>query len=104
MGLSTVTVKLVSIDGIMHVAHSTGTEPVDSAYEAINLIVKVCNSINALLCYHFCLILNAIFNFHICKHLALSMVKYLVHILHYYNGVYRPTYMKKNIHCFVSCS
>ncbi|XP_061351609.1 LOW QUALITY PROTEIN: probable 2-isopropylmalate synthase [Gastrolobium bilobum] len=40
MGLSTATVKLVSIDGSTNVACSVGTGPVDSAYKAVNLIVK----------------------------------------------------------------
>ncbi|KAJ1422406.1 Zinc finger, RING/FYVE/PHD-type [Sesbania bispinosa] len=40
MDLSTATVKLVSLDGSMHVACSIGTGPMDSAYKAINLIVK----------------------------------------------------------------
>ena len=41
LGLSTATVKLVSIDGSTHVACSVGTGPVDSAYKAVDLIVKV---------------------------------------------------------------
>ncbi|KAK7395589.1 hypothetical protein VNO78_16152 [Psophocarpus tetragonolobus] len=40
LGLSTATVKLVTIDGITHVACSTGKGAVDSAYKAINLIVQ----------------------------------------------------------------
>ncbi|CAJ1779924.1 unnamed protein product [Sphenostylis stenocarpa] len=40
LGLSTATVKLVSIDGTTHVACSIGTGAVDSAYKAINIIVK----------------------------------------------------------------
>ncbi|XP_057437388.1 probable 2-isopropylmalate synthase isoform X2 [Lotus japonicus] len=40
VGFSTATVKLFSIDGSMHVACSIGTGPVDSAYKAINHIVK----------------------------------------------------------------
>jgi hypothetical protein len=41
LGLSTATVKLLSADGEEHVACSLGTGPVDSAYKAVNLIVKV---------------------------------------------------------------
>ncbi|KAG2405151.1 2-isopropylmalate synthase [Vigna angularis] len=40
LGLSTTTVKLVNIDGTTHVACSIGTGVVDSAYRAINIIVK----------------------------------------------------------------
>ncbi|KHN34617.1 Putative 2-isopropylmalate synthase [Glycine soja] len=40
MGSSTATIKLVTSDGITHVACSVGVGPVDSAYKAINLIVK----------------------------------------------------------------
>ncbi|XP_047165078.1 2-isopropylmalate synthase 1, chloroplastic-like [Vigna umbellata] len=40
LGLSTSTVKLLSSDGSTHVACSVGTGPVDSAYKAIDLIVK----------------------------------------------------------------
>lgn len=42
LGLSTATVKLVSDDGSTHVACAIGTGPVDSAYKAVDLIVKVC--------------------------------------------------------------
>lgn len=41
LGLSTATVKLVDADGKEHVACSMGAGPVDSAYKAIDLIVKV---------------------------------------------------------------
>ncbi|KAI3875335.1 hypothetical protein MKX03_035779 [Papaver bracteatum] len=42
LGLSTATVKLISVvDGVEHVACSVGTGPVDAAYKAINLITKV---------------------------------------------------------------
>lgn len=41
LGLSTATVKLVSADGKEHIACSVGTGPVDSAYKAVDLIVKV---------------------------------------------------------------
>lgn len=41
LALSTATVKLISSDGKEHVACSTGTGPVDSAYKAVDLIVKV---------------------------------------------------------------
>ncbi|GAB2227821.1 hypothetical protein Droror1_Dr00009648 [Drosera rotundifolia] len=41
LGLSTATVKLVDADGVEQVACSVGTGPVDSAYKAIDLIVKV---------------------------------------------------------------
>ncbi|KAL2563615.1 hypothetical protein AAZX31_20G230400 [Glycine max] len=40
LGLSTATVKLLSSDGSTHVACSVGTGPVDSAYKAVDLIVK----------------------------------------------------------------
>ncbi|KAJ1385831.1 Pyruvate carboxyltransferase [Sesbania bispinosa] len=40
LGLSTATVKLVGQDGSTRVACSVGTGPVDSAYKAIDLIVK----------------------------------------------------------------
>ncbi|GLT80673.1 hypothetical protein SLA2020_521000 [Shorea laevis] len=40
LGLSTATVKLIGADGSQHVACSVGTGPVDSAYKAIDLIVK----------------------------------------------------------------
>ncbi|TKY62814.1 2-isopropylmalate synthase [Spatholobus suberectus] len=40
MGFSTATIKLVTIDGSTHVACSVATGPVDSAYKAIDLIVK----------------------------------------------------------------
>ncbi|KAF8041337.1 hypothetical protein BT93_A0062 [Corymbia citriodora subsp. variegata] len=41
LGLSTATVKLIGADGKEHVACSVGTGPVDSAYKAVDLIVKV---------------------------------------------------------------
>ncbi|CAL9215451.1 unnamed protein product [Arabidopsis halleri] len=40
LGLSTATVKLADADGKEHVACSIGTGPVDSAYKAVDLIVK----------------------------------------------------------------
>ncbi|KAF4350090.1 hypothetical protein G4B88_008490 [Cannabis sativa] len=40
LGLSTATVKLIGSDGKEHVACSVGTGPVDSAYKAVDLIVK----------------------------------------------------------------
>lgn len=40
LGLSTATVKLIDADGNEHVACSVGTGPVDSAYKAVDLIVK----------------------------------------------------------------
>ncbi|GAV69939.1 HMGL-like domain-containing protein/LeuA_dimer domain-containing protein [Cephalotus follicularis] len=40
LGLSTATVKLVGVDGKEHVACAVGTGPVDSAYKAVDLIVK----------------------------------------------------------------
>lgn len=40
LGLSTATVKLIDADGEEHIACSVGTGPVDSAYNAIDLIVK----------------------------------------------------------------
>ena len=42
LGLSTATVKLIDADGMEHVACSVGTGPVDSAYKAVDMIVKVC--------------------------------------------------------------
>ncbi|XP_059280917.1 2-isopropylmalate synthase A-like [Lycium ferocissimum] len=41
LGLSTATVKLIDIDGQEHIACSVGTGPVDAAYKAVDLIVKV---------------------------------------------------------------
>ena len=41
LGLSTATVKLADADGKEHCACSMGTGPVDSAYKAVDLIVKV---------------------------------------------------------------
>ncbi|XP_071690261.1 2-isopropylmalate synthase A-like [Rutidosis leptorrhynchoides] len=41
LGLSTATVKLIDVDGKEHIACSTGTGPVDAAYKAVDLIVKV---------------------------------------------------------------
>ncbi|KAK4266498.1 hypothetical protein QN277_027405 [Acacia crassicarpa] len=40
LGLPTATVKLIDVDGKTHVACSVGTGPVDSAYKAIDLIIK----------------------------------------------------------------
>ncbi|CAN0923152.1 2-isopropylmalate synthase 1, chloroplastic [Linum grandiflorum] len=40
LGLSTATVKLTDANGEEHVACSVGTGPVDSAYKAVDLIVK----------------------------------------------------------------
>ncbi|XP_042986038.1 2-isopropylmalate synthase 1, chloroplastic-like isoform X3 [Carya illinoinensis] len=40
LGLSTATVKLIDANGREHVACSVGTGPVDSAYKAVDLIVK----------------------------------------------------------------
>lgn len=41
LGLSTATVKLTDADGKTHVTCSVGTGPVDAAYKAIDLIIKV---------------------------------------------------------------
>ncbi|KAL2242430.1 2-isopropylmalate synthase A-like [Sesamum indicum] len=41
LGLSTATVKLSGADGKKHIACSVGTGPVDAAYKAVDLIVKV---------------------------------------------------------------
>lgn len=41
LGLSTATVRLIDADGEEHIACSVGTGPVDSAYKAVDLIVKV---------------------------------------------------------------
>lgn len=40
LGLSTATVKLVDANGLAHVACAVGTGPVDSAYKAVDSIVK----------------------------------------------------------------
>ncbi|KAG7036701.1 2-isopropylmalate synthase 2, chloroplastic, partial [Cucurbita argyrosperma subsp. argyrosperma] len=40
LGLSTATVKLLDADGKEHVACAVGTGPVDSAYKAVDLIIK----------------------------------------------------------------
>ncbi|XP_022735709.1 2-isopropylmalate synthase 2, chloroplastic-like isoform X2 [Durio zibethinus] len=40
LGLSTATIKLTGADGREHVACSVGTGPVDSAYKAVDLIIK----------------------------------------------------------------
>lgn len=41
LGLSTATVRLIAADGVEHTACSVGTGPVDAAYKAVDLIVKV---------------------------------------------------------------
>lgn len=41
LGLSTATVKLTGANGDEHIACSVGTGPVDAAYKAVDLIVKV---------------------------------------------------------------
>ncbi|KAG9140304.1 hypothetical protein Leryth_023936 [Lithospermum erythrorhizon] len=41
LGLSTATVKLIDADGKEHITCSVGTGPVDAAYKAVDLIVKV---------------------------------------------------------------
>ncbi|XP_055829243.1 2-isopropylmalate synthase B isoform X1 [Solanum dulcamara] len=41
LGLSTATVKLIDADGQEHISCSVGTGPVDAAYKAVDLIVKV---------------------------------------------------------------
>lgn len=41
LGLSTATVRLIAADGEEHTACSVGTGPVDAAYKAVDLIVKV---------------------------------------------------------------
>ncbi|KAK4489111.1 hypothetical protein RD792_004905 [Penstemon davidsonii] len=41
LGLSTATVKLIYANGEEHIACSVGTGPVDAAYKAVDLIVKV---------------------------------------------------------------
>ncbi|KAL0368657.1 UNVERIFIED_CONTAM: 2-isopropylmalate synthase A [Sesamum calycinum] len=41
LGLSTATVKLSGADGKKHIACSVGTGPVDAAYKAVDLIVKI---------------------------------------------------------------
>ncbi|CAL0332993.1 unnamed protein product [Lupinus luteus] len=40
LGISSTTIKLVYVDGTTHVASSVGNGPVDSAFNAVNLIVK----------------------------------------------------------------
>ena len=44
LGLSTATVKLLDANGKEHVACAVGTGPVDSAYKAVDLIIKVCDN------------------------------------------------------------
>ncbi|CAN4097630.1 unnamed protein product [Withania somnifera] len=41
LGLSTATVKLIDASGQEHISCSVGTGPVDAAYKAVDLIVKV---------------------------------------------------------------
>ncbi|PHT45203.1 2-isopropylmalate synthase B [Capsicum baccatum] len=41
LGLSTATVKLIDADGKEHISCSVGTGPVDAAYKAVDLIVKI---------------------------------------------------------------
>ncbi|PIN20558.1 Alpha-isopropylmalate synthase/homocitrate synthase [Handroanthus impetiginosus] len=41
LGLSTATVKLTDMNGAEHIACSVGTGPVDAAYKAVDLIVKI---------------------------------------------------------------
>nr|GLL42122.1 alpha isopropylmalate synthase [Ipomoea trifida] len=41
LGLSTATVKLIDADNKEHAAFCVGTGPVDAAYKAVDLIVKV---------------------------------------------------------------
>ncbi|KAL8048739.1 hypothetical protein ABFX02_07G086500 [Erythranthe guttata] len=41
LGLSTATVKLIDADGAEYISCSVGTGPVDAAYKAVDLIVKV---------------------------------------------------------------
>ena len=79
MGSSTATIKLVTSDGSTHVACSVGVGPVDSAYKAINLIVKV---------WKFDKFLIAIFPFNYTpyyyKHLPIFIVFYFVHSIEIY--------------------
>lgn len=83
MGLSTTTVKLVSIDGNTRVACSIGTGPVDSAYKAINLIVKVIgSSISACLISIYLVDFESFSRLNLAsmyKHLSLSMDWYHVY-------------------------
>nr|ARE67143.1 FEN1 [Aeschynomene afraspera] len=53
LDLSTATVKLISIDGNEHVACSVGSGSVDSAFKAVNLIVKVLKFNYAFCCHYF---------------------------------------------------
>lgn len=69
MGSSTATIKLVTSDGSTHVACSVGVGPVDSAYKAINLIVKVWSLISSLLLFF---PFNPIAYYY--KHLPISIV------------------------------
>ena len=41
LSLSTATIKLANVNGEEHMACSVGTGPVDAAYKAVDLIVKV---------------------------------------------------------------
>jgi len=41
MGLPTATVQMLGPDGITHVATGLGTGPVDAAYKAIDLLIRV---------------------------------------------------------------
>ena len=43
LGLSTATVKLIHANGDEHISCSVGTGPVDAAYKAVDLVVKVRN-------------------------------------------------------------
>ncbi|XP_028103681.1 2-isopropylmalate synthase A-like [Camellia sinensis] len=42
LGLPMATVRLIDVEGEEHIACANGTGPVDSAYKAVDLIVKVC--------------------------------------------------------------
>lgn len=76
LGLSTATVKLVSSDGSMQVACSVGTGPVDSAYKAVDMIVKVWSFI-----YSWLLLTFASFWF--WKHIVLLLVSISIFLAHF---------------------
>ena len=42
LGLSTATVKLITIDGEEKIGCSVGTGPVDAAYKAVDKIIQLC--------------------------------------------------------------
>nr|ARE67137.1 FEN1 [Aeschynomene evenia] len=55
-GLSTATVKLISTDGSEHIACSVGSGSVDSAFKAVNLIVKILKDVCCLIYFRISLL------------------------------------------------